>query len=335
MSNQYLSLSGKGTVLLMILVLCLIIPSTAIPADGEKEQERVKESGEVMKELLNSSSGVPISVLNKAECVIVLPSVKKAGFIIAGQYGKGVMTCRGGENFDGPWSAPTMMQSTGGSVGFQAGGQSTDVVILVMNDKGARALMKGKAKLGADASIAAGPVGREAEASTNAAMSAQMLSYSRAQGVFAGVSLEGSSLGPDNGANEKLYGKKVTAAEIVGGSAGPAPASAQELVAVLTEKSPKNESKGKTAATVPAPASAPTSSAPETPVGTSASASPDTAATPSSPSPSPTTTPAKETAPETERLSSGVSLPLLIGLVVFFLIGIWLIARAARSKSRT
>ena len=245
MLNQQRGLSGKGVVLLTIFVLCLISPSIAIAADNEKEQERVKESGNVMTELLNSDSGVPISVLNKAECVIVVPSLKKAGFIIAGEYGRGVMTCRGGENFNGPWSAPTMMQSTGGSVGFQAGGQSIDLVILVMNDKGARALMNGKAKLGADASVAAGPVGREAEASTNAAMSAEMLSYSRTQGVFAGVSLSGTTLGPDDGANEKLYGKKVTAKEIISGGAGPAPASAKELLAVLTAKSPKSESKGK------------------------------------------------------------------------------------------
>jgi len=245
MLNQQRGLSGRGMVLLTIVVLCLISRSTAIAADNEKEQERVKESGNVMTELLNSESGVPISVLNKAECVIVIPSLKKGGFIIAGEYGRGVMTCRGGENFNGPWSAPAMMQSTGGSVGLQAGGQSTDVVILVMNDKGARALMKGKAKLGADASVAAGPVGREAEASTNAAMSAEMLSYSRTQGVFAGVSLSGTTLGPDDGANEKLYGKKVTAKEIISGGAGPAPASAKELLAVLTAKSPKSESKGK------------------------------------------------------------------------------------------
>jgi len=245
MLNQQRGLSGRGMVLLTIVVLCLISRSTAIAADNEKEQERVKESGNVMTELLNSESGVPISVLNKAECVIVIPSLKKAGFIIAGEYGRGVMTCRGGENFTGPWSAPTMMQSTGGSVGFQAGGQSTDLVILVMNDKGARALMNGKAKLGADASVAAGPVGREAEASTNAAMSAEMLSYSRAQGVFGGVSLSGTTLGPDDDANEKLYGKKVTAKEIISGGAGPAPASAKELLAVLTAKSPKSESKGK------------------------------------------------------------------------------------------
>ena len=238
-------LRENKTIFLTMVGLCLMISGLATAADNEKEQERVTESGNVMKELVDSSSGIPISVLNKAECVIVLPSVKKAGFIVAGQYGRGVMTCRGGESLEGPWSPPTMMQSSGGSFGLQAGGQATDFVVLVMNDKGARALMKGKAKLGADASVAAGPVGREAEASTNAAMSAEMLSYSRAQGVFAGVSLSGTSLGPDGGANEKLYGKKVTATEIISGSAGPSPDSAKTLLAVLTEKSPKNVSKGK------------------------------------------------------------------------------------------
>lgn len=233
------------TMFLAMAALCLMISRTATADDSEKEQERVKESGNVMKELLDSSSGVPISVLNKAECVIVLPSVKKAGFIVGASYGRGVMTCRGGENFDGAWSAPTMIQSSGGSIGLQAGGQATDFVVLVMNDKGARALMKGKAKLGADASIAAGPVGRDAEASTNAAMSAEMLSYSRAQGVFAGVSLTGTSLGPDGDANEKLYGKKVDAEQIINGGAGAVPESAKPLLAVLTEKSPTNISKGK------------------------------------------------------------------------------------------
>ena len=243
--NRGRSFSEKRMVLVAIAILCLVIPRLAIAADNQHEQERVKESGNVLKELLDSPSGVPISLLNKAKCVIVLPSVKKAGFLVAGQYGRGVMTCRGGENFNGPWSPPTMMQSSGGSFGLQAGGQATDFVVLVMNDKGARALMKGKAKLGADASIAAGPVGRDAEASTNASMGAEMLSYSRAQGVFGGVSLSGTSLGPDSGANEKLYGKKVSATEIINGSAGPAPDSAKTLLAELTEKSPKNESKGK------------------------------------------------------------------------------------------
>ena len=245
MSHPQRDFFEKRLVLLAIATLCLIIPAFVIAADNEHEQDRVKESGNVMKELLDSPSGVPISILNKAECVIVLPSVKKAGFIVAGQYGKGVMTCRGGEHFDGAWSAPTMMQSSGGSFGLQAGGQATDFVVLVMNDKGARAVMNGKAKLGADASVAAGPVGRDAEASTNAAMSAEMLSYSRAQGVFAGVSLSGTSLGPDGGANEKLYGKKLSATEIIKGDAGPAPDSAKTLLATLTEKSPTNVSKGK------------------------------------------------------------------------------------------
>jgi lipid-binding SYLF domain-containing protein len=245
MLKQHRSLSVKGMALLTIAVLCLMNPSIAIAADNEKEQERVKASGDALKELLNAASSIPDSVLNKAECVIVIPSIKKAAFIVGAEYGRGVMTCRGGANFDGRWSAPAMMQSTGGSFGLQAGGQASDFVILVMNDKGARAVMNGKAKLGGDASIAAGPVGREAEASTNAAMSAEMLSYSKAQGVFAGVSLSGTTLGPDDGANEKLYGKKVTATEIISGSAGPAPASAHELLAVLTQKSPKNMSAGK------------------------------------------------------------------------------------------
>jgi lipid-binding SYLF domain-containing protein len=230
----------KRTMIITMAGLCLIFTGIASADDNAKEQERVKESGVVMKELVNASSGVPISLLNKAECVIVLPSVKKAGFIVGASYGRGVMTCRGGANFHGPWSAPTMMQSTGGSFGLQAGGQATDFVVLVMNEKGARALMKGKAKLGADASVAAGPVGRDAEAATNATMTAEMLSYSRAQGVFAGVSLAGASLGPDGSANEKLYGKKVEAAQIIDGSAGPAPASAKQLLEVLTAKSPRN-----------------------------------------------------------------------------------------------
>src|SRR3974390_755646 len=239
MLNQHRSLTEKGMALMTIAILCLMIPSFAIAADNEHEQERVKESGNVMTELLNSSSGIPIDVLNKSECVIVLPSVKKAGFIVGGEYGRGVMTCRGGENFDGPWSAPTMMASSGGSIGLQAGGQSTDFVVLVMNDKGARAVMNGKAKLGADASVAAGPVGRDAQASTNAAMSAEMLSYSRTQGAFAGLSLSGASLGPDSDANEKIYGKKVAGDEIFQGGVK-TPASADVLLSTLQEKSPKN-----------------------------------------------------------------------------------------------
>src|SRR4051794_21080523 len=146
----------KKAIVLTMVGLSLIVTSIAIAEDNEKEQERVKQSGIVMKELVNSNNGVPINLLNKAECVIVLPGVKKAGFVVGASYGRGVMTCRSGANFHGPWSAPSMMQSTGGSFGLQAGGQETDFVVLVMNDKGAHALMKGKAKLGADASVAAG-----------------------------------------------------------------------------------------------------------------------------------------------------------------------------------
>jgi lipid-binding SYLF domain-containing protein len=227
------------------VVLSILTPLMARAADNASdEQDRVKASGQVLTELINSSNGIPTGLLNKSECVIVLPSVKKAGFIIGASYGRGIMSCRTGEKFNGPWSAPIMMQSSGGSFGLQAGAQATDFVVLVMNDKGARALMHGKAKLGADASVAAGPVGRDAEASTNAAMSAEMLSYSRAQGVFAGVSLSGTSLGPDGGANETLYGKKVSGEEIYSGDVTTPPVAA-DLLATLQSKSPKNLSAGK------------------------------------------------------------------------------------------
>lgn len=229
-----------------VAVVCLLMPMSVIADDdtAKAEQDRVKAAGDALDELVTKENGIPTGLLNKSECVIILPSVKKVGFIIAGQYGRGLMSCRTGEKFDGPWSAPIMMQSSGGSVGFQAGGQATDFVILVLNDKGARALMKGKAKLGADASIAAGPVGKDAEASTNAAMSAEMLSYSEANGLFAGVSLSGTTLGPDNPANEKLYGKKVTAEQIYAGDVA-APEQAKTMLATLTDKSPKNLSEGK------------------------------------------------------------------------------------------
>jgi lipid-binding SYLF domain-containing protein len=227
-----------------VVVFCLLMPRTTFADNAQKEDQRVSESGQALDALVNSENGIPTDLLNKSECVIILPSVKKGGFIIAGQYGKGLMTCRTGQKFDGPWSAPIMMQSSGGSVGFQAGGEAVDYVILVLNDKGARTVMDGKVKLGADASIAAGPVGRTAEASTSGNMSAEMLSYSRANGVFGGVSLSGTSLGPDDGANENLYGKKVTGEEIWAGKVQ-APAAAKTMLALLEAKSPKNLSAGK------------------------------------------------------------------------------------------
>ena len=239
MNRQLHSFTSWTVKLAVLLSLSTVVARAA----ESSEDERLTSSGNVLKELLGSSHGIPLSVLGKAECVIILPSVKKAGFIVGAQYGRGAMSCRSGKNFDGAWSAPVMMQSSGGSFGLQAGGQATDFVILVMNDKGARTVTHGKAKLGADASVAAGPVGRDAEASTNAGMSAQMLSYSRAQGVFGGVSLSGTSLGPDGGANEKVYGKKISGEEIVAGSVK-APASASDLLSILQTKSPKNLSGG-------------------------------------------------------------------------------------------
>ena len=209
-----------------VTMLSMLAPVVA-KADSSKEADRIKEAGLVVQALTNSSSDIPLSTLGKADCVIVLPSVKKAAFVVGATYGRGVMTCRAGEEFTGPWSAPAMMQSMGGSFGFQVGGEATDYVVLVMNDKGARALMNGKVKLGGDASVAAGPVGRTAEASTNAAMSAQMLSYSRAQGVFAGLSLSGATMGPDDDANQDLYGKKISATDIIVKNEEPVPAASR------------------------------------------------------------------------------------------------------------
>jgi lipid-binding SYLF domain-containing protein len=234
--NRYSTAVRSARVVTLGAFLGLLMPIAA-KAQDNPDIDRITASGDVLKELLNASNGVPRNLLNKADCVIILPSVKKGGFIVGAQYGKGLMTCRSGTNFTGAWSAPIMMQSSGGSIGFQAGGQATDFVVLVMNEGGARAVMNGKAKLGADASVAAGPVGRDAEASTNASMTAQMLSYSRSQGVFAGISLSGTSLGPDSGANEKVYGKKVTGPEIFSGSVK-APAAAAPLHATLTSASP-------------------------------------------------------------------------------------------------
>ena len=232
----------KSNWLLSFLVAGLYL--APMLAMGEEPSDRLTAAAQVFKDLSNADSGLPINVLNKSDCVVILPSVKKAGFLIGAQYGKGVMTCRAGANFNGPWGAPIMMQSSGGSFGLQAGGQATDFVILVMNDDGARSVMKGRAKLGSEASIAAGPVGRNAEASTTGTMQAQMLSYSRAQGVFAGVSLSGTSLGPDDGDNEKLYGKKISGPEINSGSVQ-TPDSGHALVSELERMSPKNLAKGK------------------------------------------------------------------------------------------
>jgi lipid-binding SYLF domain-containing protein len=216
----------------------------AVPVYGqEKEEDRVENAGKVMQEILNAPDSIPQSVLDKADCIVVLPSVLKAAFVFGGSYGRGVMTCRGGKEFHGKWGAPTMMALEGGSAGLQIGGQATDFVLLLMNSRSATGVLSSKFKLGGDASVAAGPVGRAASAETDATMRAEILSYSRSRGAFAGISLAGSTLRPDNGANEKLYGKKIDAKQIVLEGAVKAPPSASTLISTLDKASPVNKSK--------------------------------------------------------------------------------------------
>ena len=221
------------------LIFALLLPAFA---DNEKEADRVKESGEVLKEILNIPDDIPQDLLDKAECIVVLPSVKKGAFGVGGSYGRGVMICRSGLHYTGPWGQPALYALEGLSIGFQLGGQATDFVLLVMNPKGAKSLLSSKVKLGADASAAAGPKGRTAEGATDIVMSAEILSYSRNKGLFAGVSLEGSTLRSDGSANEKLYGTKLSAKDIIRGGKVKAPASAAELIGLLNQKTPKNKS---------------------------------------------------------------------------------------------
>ena len=209
----------------------------------QTEVDRVKNSGNVMSEIINIPDNIPQGVLDKADCVVVLPSVIKAAFVVGGSYGRGVMTCRGGKNFTGHWGAPTMMALEGGSVGLQIGGQATDFVLLLMSPRSAKAILTSKVKLGGDASAAAGPVGRNASAETDVTMRAEILSYSRARGLFAGISLTGSTLRADNDANKILYGKDLTAQQIVFEHAEAPPPSASLLLSVLNKRSPVNRSK--------------------------------------------------------------------------------------------
>src|SRR5579864_3656002 len=222
------------------MALAMIAPPLLSVVD-KKEAERLENCGMVLKEILDIPDDIPQDLLDKAECVIVYPSVLKAAFVLGGSYGRGAMTCRTGEHFTGPWSAPTMMALEGGSVGFQIGGQATDFVLLVMNDRGAHAILKSKVKLGADASAAAGPVGRNASAETDVTMRAEILTYSRARGLFAGISLAGSSVRPDNDANARIYGRKVEAESIIFKGAVAVPPAAQKLISLLNQKSPKTK----------------------------------------------------------------------------------------------
>jgi len=226
---------------LSLLGLPALLASAPARADSkETDENRLQNAGEVMKEILNIPDDIPQSLIDKADCVIVIPSVIKFAFGIGGSYGRGAMTCRSGDNFQGPWGAPTMMALEGGSFGFQLGGQATDFVLLVMNQSGARSILSSKVKLGAGASAAAGPKGRDAEADTDVAMRAEILTYSRSRGLFAGISLEGSTLRPDNDANARIYGRKLSARDIALHGSVPVPPSARLLIETLNQHSPKN-----------------------------------------------------------------------------------------------
>lgn len=225
--------------LVVLATAAAAIAAAPAIAQETKETDRIKEAGIVLKEVLGMPDGVPGNLLDRAECVVVFPSVKKFAVGVGGSYGRGVMTCRTGEHFDQQWSAPSMMALEGGSFGLQLGGQATDFVLLIMNDRGASSILSSKVKLGGDASAAAGPKGRTAGASTDIAMRAEILTYSRSRGLFAGVSLEGSTLRVDGDANQKVYGKPVEGKTIVtGGVEVPRPA--QTLIDLLNRESPKN-----------------------------------------------------------------------------------------------
>ncbi len=225
-----------------VVVVLVALALAASTFAKSKEEERLENTATVLQEILNIPDAIPQDLLDKAECVLVFPSVKKGGFIVAVRVGKGAAICRTGEKMDGPWSAPAMYELGGGSVGFQAGGQATDFVLLVMNPKGAKKLLESKFTLGADASVSAGPKGRTAEAATDAQMGAEILTYSRSKGLFAGVSLEGAPVSQDSDANKKIYGKPIEAKEILLGASVPAPATGKALVDLLTTKSPENKS---------------------------------------------------------------------------------------------
>jgi SH3 domain-containing YSC84-like protein 1 len=227
----------------LISAVCLTVIAGAVYARKlNKEQERLANCGVVMQEVINVPDNIPQELLEKAECVIVIPSVRKLAFGVGASYGRGAMVCRTGEKFRGPWGAPAMYALEGGSVGFQIGGEATDLILLVMNDRGMESILSSKVKLGADASVAGGPKGRDASADTDAWMRAEILSYSRSRGVFAGISLEGSTVRPDDEASEQVYGHAIKAKDIVRGEHTSVPDSGRHLVNVLQKSAPRNES---------------------------------------------------------------------------------------------
>ena len=227
----------------LVTAACLTLVASIISAQGlNKEQKRLEESGVVMQEVLNIPDNIPHDLLEKAECVIVFPSLMKAAFVIGAEYGRGAMVCRTGDKFLGPWGAPAMYALEGGSFGFQIGGEATDLILLVMNDRGMESILSSKVKLGGDASVAAGPKGRDASADTDAWMRAEILSYSRSRGLFAGVSLEGSTIRPDDEASEQVYGHAIKAKDIVRSENMTVPGTGRNLVDVLQKSAPRNES---------------------------------------------------------------------------------------------
>ncbi|OFV91590.1 MAG: hypothetical protein A3G76_07900 [Acidobacteria bacterium RIFCSPLOWO2_12_FULL_65_11] len=228
----------------LILATGLSILFASMPvAAGDEEQERLANGAAVLEEILKIPDAIPQELIDKAECVVVFPSVKKFALGIGGSYGRGAMVCRAGNNFTGAWGPPAMYRLEGANIGFQLGGQATDFLLLVMNPKGAESLLRSKVKLGADAAAVAGPKGRAAAAATDAYMRAEILSYSRSRGLFAGVSLEGSTLRQDDNANEEVYGRKITAREIVMDRKVAVPAGGGRLVGILQKASPQNLSR--------------------------------------------------------------------------------------------
>ena len=224
----------------ILFVFAPLFAEVANAADQGKDDDRLKNCGTVLKEILDVPDDIPLDLLDKADCVVVFPSVLEAAFIVGGSYGRGAMSCRQGEDFRGPWGAPTMMALEGGSFGFQIGGQATDFVLLVMNESGARGIFASKVKLGGDASVAAGPAGRDSSAETDATLRSEILSYSRAHGLFAGVSLEGSTIRPDNSHNRRVYGKKISAREIALSGTVAVPPAAEQLISTLNARTPKH-----------------------------------------------------------------------------------------------
>ena len=222
-------------ILIASLALAASLTPVSLCAKDNEAVARLEAAADVMTDMMHTSDrGVPQNLLNKSECVIVVPNLKKAAFIVGGKYGRGFAFCR--KQSGSGWSAPAAIRIEGGSVGFQIGGSEQDVLLLVMNQSGMKRLLSNKFTLGGEATAAAGPIGREASAQTDAVMRAEMLSYSRARGLFAGLSLQGATLRPDDDANVELYGQSITNTAILTTSVA-APAAAAKVEDLLNKNS--------------------------------------------------------------------------------------------------